>query len=74
MDMSNTEPLVSSRHRCCQRGAPSLWTGFLILIAGVVLLLSQMGIISMSEIWRFWPVALIVVGFAGIWKWWKESR
>jgi Domain of unknown function (DUF5668) len=42
----------------------TLIAGLLIIAVGVVLLLDQEGIVSLSQILRYWPVILIVVGLA----------
>jgi predicted membrane protein len=40
----------------------SLVFGIIVLVAGLVLLLDQFGIISADHVFRFWPVILIVFG------------
>jgi predicted membrane protein len=41
---------------------PGFVVGLLILVAGVILLLDQMGFADLSYMFQFWPVALIVLG------------
>ena len=38
------------------------WNGAILLLLGVVLLLDRLGIVSVFEILRFWPVLLVAVG------------
>jgi len=41
---------------------PRLVFGFLIMVAGVLITLDNLGFLNAGEILRFWPAALIVVG------------
>jgi hypothetical protein len=41
-------------------------TGLSIVIIGVVLLLAQIGILRIHNVWRFWPAFLIVVGISKV--------
>jgi len=47
-------------------GLRQVTTGALMIAAGVLLLLTQQGIIHVVSIWLYWPVALIVVGTAKV--------
>lgn len=40
----------------------SLWIGLLIVLVGIVLLLDQMHIISQWQVFRFWPLLLVLLG------------
>jgi predicted membrane protein len=40
----------------------SMGAGLIIIAIGVILLLDQEGIIRFWEVWRFWPLALIIHG------------
>jgi hypothetical protein len=42
-------------------------TGILLMAAGVVILLDQRHVIEVGSIWRWWPLALVLMGF------WKMS-
>ena len=46
------------------RNAPRLFFGLVVIALGVVALLDQMGIVPIDNIWRFWPLFLIALGFA----------
>ena len=74
--MTTTEQVSGRRRQCWagSRASHSLLPGLLILGAGVLLLLAQMDMIAIEEIWKLWPVALIVGGAAHIVRWWKERR
>jgi hypothetical protein len=56
------------------REIPSLAPGLLILGVGVILLLSRMDMIALEELWKFWPVGLILAGIAELEKWWREQQ
>ena len=43
-------------------GIAGMLIGGLIVAAGLVLLLDNLGIVRVYDIWRFWPVILIIVG------------
>ena len=38
------------------------WNGAILLVVGVILLLDRLGIVSMYEVVRFWPVLLVALG------------
>ena len=40
--------------------------GGVICIVGLILLLDHMGVISAGNLWRFWPLLLIVAGVAKV--------
>ena len=44
--------------------------GGLVVVAGIILLLDNLGIVRSYDIWKYWPVALIAAGVARI----AESR
>ncbi len=48
------------------RSMSSLILGLLIVLVGTVLLLDRMGIINGQDVFRFWPVLLIIFGLTGI--------
>ena len=41
-------------------------TGLSIVIIGVILLLAQIGLLHLHNLWRFWPVFLVVVGLSKV--------
>jgi predicted membrane protein len=47
-------------------GMGGMVIGGVIVIIGLVILLDNMGIVRFHDIWRYWPVLLIVVGIAKI--------
>lgn len=47
--------------------------GALIVIVGVLLLLQNMNIPGVHDIWRFWPVALIVLGLVRLMEPWRPT-
>jgi hypothetical protein len=47
----------------------------LILIsAGVLLLLDNLGILWIDHIWHLWPLSLIAVGVAELIRWRRQSQ
>ncbi|HVM74593.1 MAG TPA: DUF5668 domain-containing protein [Candidatus Saccharimonadales bacterium] len=51
------------RERRLQRNArPGILPGLILVCVGTVILLDHMGYISAAQIWRLWPVVLIVAG------------
>jgi len=46
---------------CCGTGGGLAWGAVLVLI-GTVLLLDHMGILDARQLWKFWPLLLIVAG------------
>jgi predicted membrane protein len=47
------------------RGAtPSILFGAIIIAVGLFLLLQNLGIVRVHDVWQFWPVVLIVIGIA----------
>ena len=47
----------------------------LILIsAGVLLLLDNLGILWIDHIWNLWPLSLIAVGVAELIRWRRQSQ
>ena len=51
----------------------SVVIGALIVIVGILLLLQNMNIPGIYDIWRFWPVALIVLGLARLMEPWRPT-
>ncbi len=38
--------------------------GVVLILIGIALLLENLGLFDWSDLWRFWPVALIAAGVA----------
>jgi predicted membrane protein len=51
-------------------GAGGIVIGALIVLIGLMILLDNMGIVRVHDVWRYWPVLLIVLGVSKI----LESR
>ena len=51
-------------------GIGGMVVGGLIVLIGLMILLDNMGIVRIHDVWRYWPVLLIVVGVAKV----VESR
>jgi predicted membrane protein len=54
------EPL--ERPRTAQFLSPRLVMGLFLILAGTLLVLDRLGILSADPLWDFWPVILIVIG------------
>jgi len=50
------------RHR--HRGSGGLVIGGVIICVGVLFLLQNLGVLYVDEVWRYWPVILIVLGLS----------
>jgi len=67
------------RHRhwrdwgCQGSGNKGVVIGALIVLVGVLLLLQNMNIPGIHDIWRFWPAALIVLGLARLTEPWRPT-
>ena len=49
-------------------GAPGIALGAMIVVIGAFLLLDNLGIVHVHDVWRFWPVALVVWGVSRIFE------
>ena len=47
-------------HNHSEKGKGVFW-GILLLVAGVLILLHNLGYVS-GNVWRWWPVILIIIG------------
>ncbi|HEX6897042.1 MAG TPA: DUF5668 domain-containing protein, partial [Bryobacteraceae bacterium] len=64
-----SERMEYKLHRRRERyhsGASGLVLGSIIVLVGLGLLLDNMGIVQFRDIWRYWPVFLIVYGVSRI--------
>ena len=53
--------------------------GWILIIVGAVFLLSNYDILGWDEVWKFWPVVLIVIGFSLLFrrhefKYWEKAK
>jgi predicted membrane protein len=46
----------------CNRDRYFAWNGAILVLLGAILLLDRLGIVSASEVLRFWPVLLVAAG------------
>jgi len=58
-DELSVDEQVTIRHR-----RAGLVPGLVLVLIGAVVLLDHMGLISSDRLWKFWPVALMVLGVA----------
>lgn len=60
---------IESGGRACRRPpTASIVIAILVIAAGVLLFLDNLGLFHIYNIWRLWPVALIAVGFAKLFE------
>lgn len=62
MDMHGLDERRQRRYN--RRGAPGLAAGAIIVVVGLLLLLQNMGLVRVHDLWVYWPAILIVVGIA----------
>ncbi len=48
--------------------------GLILISAGVLLLLDNLGILWIDHIWNLWPLSLIAVGVAELIRWGRRSQ
>lgn len=53
------------------RGDSLVW-GIILIVVGVLFLLQQLDVDIFDQVWRFWPVILIVWGANKLWLGLKE--
>ncbi|HOW86346.1 MAG TPA: DUF5668 domain-containing protein [Candidatus Aminicenantes bacterium] len=56
-----------------KKGNSFVW-GVILIVVGALFLLQQLGIDFFDEVWRFWPVILIIWGANKIWLGLKERN
>jgi len=52
------------RRRLSNDPAGAITTGLILITIGLVFLFSQLDLISVHAVWRYWPLALIAVGLS----------
>ncbi|MBV9405297.1 MAG: hypothetical protein JO211_08125 [Acidobacteriaceae bacterium] len=50
--------------RCGRGGRPRLLGAILLIVAGVLLFLDDIGLLHVHNIWDFWPLILVGIGFS----------
>lgn len=57
-----------------QRKGDSLIWGIILIVVGAIFLLQQFNVDIFDQVWRFWPVILIVWGANKLWLGLKERN
>jgi hypothetical protein len=57
-----------------QRKSSSLVWGIILIVVGLIFLLEQFDIDIFDQVWRFWPLILIVWGANKLWLGLKERN
>ncbi len=66
---------MTTYHSSSYRSGLGVTTLALVLIAaGVLLLLDNLGILWIDHVWDLWPLSLIAVGVAELIHWRKQSQ
>ncbi len=48
--------------------------GLVLMTVGFILLADKFHWLEVESLWKLWPVALIIVGFVELAKWWRIQR
>jgi len=62
------------RPRSCGSGVGITAVALILISAGVLLLLDNLGILWIDHIWNLWPLSLIAVGVAELIRWRRQSQ
>ncbi len=60
--------------RSCVSGVGITALALLLISAGVLLLLDNLGILWIHHIWNLWPLSLIALGAAELIRWRRRSQ
>ena len=63
---------VHSSSRNCGAGATVV--AFTLILAGVLLLLDNFGIVWIDHVWDLWPLTLIAAGLAELLHWSRQRE
>ena len=58
----------------CGSGVGVTAVALILISAGVLLLLDNLGILWIDHIWDLWPISLIAVGVAELIRWRRQSQ
>jgi hypothetical protein len=56
-----------------KKGNSFVW-GIILIVVGAVILFEQLGVDVFDQVWRFWPVILIIWGANKLWLGLKERN
>jgi len=65
---------TSQQPRSCGSDMGVTILGLILISAGVLLLLDNLGILWIDHIWHLWPLSLIAVGVAELIRWRRQSQ
>jgi len=54
--------------------SPPLWMGLILIAAGIVILLDNLGMTPVGSCWQYWPLLLIIIGVTRLFEIWQELR
>ena len=60
--------------RSCGPSAGVTALALILIAAGVLLLLDNLGILWIDHIWNLWPLSLIGIGVAELIRWRRQSQ
>jgi hypothetical protein len=47
----------------------AMFIGLLLMLAGTIFLLAQLDLVQLGEIWHWWPILVIAIGAARLFRW-----
>lgn len=65
---------TSQQPGSCDGGIAATVIALILISAGVLLLLDNLGILWIDHIWNLWPLSLIAIGVAELIRWRKQSQ
>jgi hypothetical protein len=67
--------MTTAHHaKCGHTGAAVTAVALVLIAAGVLLLLDNLGILWIDHVWNLWPLSLIAVGVAELIHWRRQSQ
>jgi len=60
--------------KSCGSGMGVTVVALVLIAAGVLLLLDNLGILWIGHVWDLWPLSLIAVGVAELIRWRRQSQ
>jgi hypothetical protein len=67
--------MTTAQHsKCGHTGAAVTAVALVLIAAGVLLLLDNLGILWIDHVWNLWPLSLIAVGVAELIHWRGQSQ
>jgi len=52
----------------------TLTPGLFLITLGGLLLIIQLDLLSPEQLWKLWPIGLIMAGISELEEWWRDQR